>query len=64
MLWSELNKAEKDHYRSLVEDYWKETGLTSNRLDPPAVTKKDIQKYWKQASAYFNTDDQLEFKEE
>lgn len=63
MYWSELSKDEKDYFRSLITDYWRETKDLSIPDDPPEVTKDDVEKYWKDASAYFNTDDNLEFKE-
>jgi len=60
MKWSELDGKEKNYYRDLVADYLDET---INGVRPRGITKEDVKKYWKRASGYFNTDDELEFKE-
>ena len=60
MKWSETTEKEKEYYRNLVADYLDET---INGVRPRGITKEDVEKYWKRASAYFNTDDELEFKE-
>ena len=62
MYWNELSKDEKDYFRNLVTDYWKETMDLQNSLDLPEVSKGSVKKYWEDASAYYNTDDSLKFE--
>jgi len=61
MYWNELSKDEKDYFRSLVKDYWKEV-LNFKISNLAEVSKDNVKKYWKGASAYFNTDDNLKFE--
>lgn len=63
MYWKKLTKNEKDYFRSLVADYWKETMNLLDPSDPPEITKDGVEKYWEDASAYYNTDDDLKFKD-